>query len=176
MKAFFDTNVIVYAFDASAPAKRTTAQRLFAQCAADGTLLLSVQVLQEFYVTVTRKLERRLPEDEAVAAVESLSAFPVVATDAPMVLAALNTHRRAAISFWDALIVEAARAGGAAVLYSEDLHDGLDFGGLRVSNPFSRTRTADLKRLLARVEGGRMARPRRIGTVAAPMLLCAVAG
>jgi predicted nucleic acid-binding protein len=135
MKAFFDTNVIVHAFDASAPAKRTVAQRLFAQCAADGTLLLSVQVLQEFYVTVTRKLERRLSEDEA--AVDSLAAFPVVATDAPMVLSALGTHRRAPISFRDALIVEAARAGGAAVRYSEDLHDGRDFGGLRVSNPFS---------------------------------------
>jgi predicted nucleic acid-binding protein len=137
MKAFLDTNVLVYAFDVGAPGKRKRAHRLFAQCAADGSLLLSVQGLQEFYVTVARKLEKPLAPEAAASAVATLATFPVVVTDAPMVRAAIRTHQDAEISFWNALIVEAARSGGAAVLYSEDLQDGRDFGGVRVANPFA---------------------------------------
>ena len=137
MKAFFDTNVLVYAFDAGAPEKRKRALALFSERAAAGTLLLSVQVLQEFYVTVTRKLEKPLAAAAALAAVNDLSVFPVIPTDVPMVRAAIRTHQDAAISFWDALIVEAARSGGAAVLYSEDFQDGRDFGDVRIVNPFA---------------------------------------
>lgn len=137
MKVFFDTNVLVYAFDAGSPVKRKRASALFSECATEGTLLLSVQVLQEFYVTVTRKLEKPLDFAAARAAVNELSVFPVVPTDAPMVQAAIRTHQDAAISFWDALIVEAARSGGASVLYSEDMQDGRDFGDLHVVNPFA---------------------------------------
>lgn len=137
MKTFLDTNVLVYAFDAGSPEKRKRALALFSECAAAGTLLLSVQVLQEFYVTVTRKLESPLPAAIALAAVSDLTVFPVVPTDVPLVRAAIRTHQDASISFWDALIVEAARNGGAALLYSEDLQDGRDFGGLRIVNPFA---------------------------------------
>ncbi len=136
MKAFFDTNVLVYAFDAGSPEKRKRALALFSECAGEGTLLLSVQVLQEFYVTVTRKLQKPLPAGTALAAVNDLAVFPVIPTDTALVRAAIRTHQDASISFWDALIVEAARSGGAALLYSEDLQDGRDFGGLRVVNPF----------------------------------------
>lgn len=136
MKTFFDTNVLVYLFDAAAPQKQKRARDLFAQCAAEGTLVLSVQVLQEFYVVATRKLEKPLAAAAAASAVADLSAFPVVPADAAMVRAAIRTHQAAKISLWDALIVEAARSGGAAVLYSEDFQDGRSFGELRVSNPF----------------------------------------
>jgi predicted nucleic acid-binding protein len=146
MKAFLDTNVLVYTFDAGAPDKRQRALALFSECAAEGTLLLSVQVLQEFYVTVTRKLDKPLDAAVARAVVNDLTAFPVVPTDVPMVRAAIRTHQDAAISFWDALIVEAARSGGASRLYSEDLQDGRDFGGLQVINPFTDRSPAKVKK------------------------------
>lgn len=137
MKAFFDTEVPVYAFDRSAADKRKRAQKLFARCAADGSVLLSVQVLQEFYVTVTRKWQKPLAREAAATAFATLSAFPVVVTDAPMVRAAIRTHQDSEIPFWDAPIVEAARSGGASILHSEDLQDGRDFGRVRVANPFA---------------------------------------
>lgn len=136
MKAFFDTNVLVYAFDAGAPGKRKRAARLFAEAAAAGTVLLSAQVLQEFYVTVTRKLEVPLAADAALEAVTELARFPVVGADSALVLAAIDTHRKHSISLWDALIVEAARSGGASVLYSEDMQHGRSFGSVSITDPF----------------------------------------
>lgn len=136
MKAFFDTNVLVCAFDAGEPGKRKRAARLLSESAAAGAVVVSAQVLQEFYVTVTRKLELPLPPDAALRAVTELANFPVVPSESTLVLAAIGTHRKHAISFWDALIVEAARIGGATVLYSEDLQSGQSFGSVTISNPF----------------------------------------
>jgi len=137
MKTFFDTRVLVYMFDTGAAEKRKRALKRFAECAAEGTVVLSVQVLQEFYVAVTRKLDKPLPAAAATSAVADLSVFPVVAADAGMVRAAIRTHQDAKISFWDAMIIEAARAGGAAVVLSEDLQHGQAFGEIRVVNPFA---------------------------------------
>lgn len=133
-KTFLDTNVLVYLFDASAPAKRRRAREVV-QREAD-TAVVSTQVLQELYVTVTRKLGRPLPEAEAEAAVRDLASFEVVATDPDLVLRAIARSRQDRLSLWDALVVEAALGSGCDRLLSEDLQDGHQYGPLRVENPF----------------------------------------
>ena len=119
--AFFDTNVLVYLFDAGAPAKRERAQEILEQKAADGNAVLSTQVLQEFYVTITRKLAVPVDEETAEQAVRDLSVLPVVSPDPSMILGAIARSRRLRLSFWDSLILESAIASGAAILLSEDL-------------------------------------------------------
>lgn len=137
MKTFFDTNVLVYAFDVDSPSKRKRAARVLSECASAGELLISTQVLQEFYVAVTRKLAQPLAGDAALVATRELAAFPIVNVDAGLVLAAIGVSREHRISFWDALIVKAASSGGAKLLYSEDLNDGQTLDGVTVRNPFT---------------------------------------
>lgn len=136
MRVFFDTNVLVYLFDADSPRKQEKARDLLQRHSDAGELVLSTQVLQEFYVSVTRKLARPLDEQKAHQALKELAALPVIHMDSNHVLAAAQRSRKLKLSFWDALIVEAAIQGGASVLYSEDLHDGLEVEGVRVTNPF----------------------------------------
>lgn len=135
-RSFIDTNVLVYAFDDADPVKQERALQIMAT-AADGQIVLSTQILQEFYVTVTRKLRRPVPVERAAAAVAALARLNVVSVDSPMVLAAIATHRRYQISLWDALVVEAARAAGCARVWSEDLQSGMQIAGLAVENPFA---------------------------------------
>jgi predicted nucleic acid-binding protein len=135
-RRFADTNVLVYLFDADAPAKRERAREILATDGVEGRLVISTQVLQELFVTVTRKLAVPLPPAEALAALDSLDELPVTAVDRPLVRAAAELSIRHRISLWDALIVEAARAGGCQVLLTEDLQDGWEVAGLRVENPF----------------------------------------
>jgi predicted nucleic acid-binding protein len=136
MRSFFDTNVLVYLFDQDAPEKKTQAQSLLQQETARNGALISTQVLQEFYVAVTRKLAQPLPYDQATRAVRNLTRLPVVYVDVPLILAAMKTGNSFGISFWDALIVEAAREGGASYLYTEDLQTGQVINGVEVRNPF----------------------------------------
>jgi predicted nucleic acid-binding protein len=132
---FFDTSVLVYLFDRSASEKRKRAQTLLAEHGP--SLVISTQVLQEFHVTVTRKLSPPLSAEAAEEQVQNFSAFPVVAIDVPLVRAAIAASREHAISLWDALIVESARARGCSRLLTEDLQHGREFGRLRVVNPFA---------------------------------------
>ncbi len=136
MSAFFDTNILVYLFDDSEPRKKTAAQQLLETEVASGNAVISTQVLQEFYVAVTRKLAEPLPLDVAERALRNLAALPVQAVDTHLIMAAVRRNRTDAMSFWDALIVEAALSSGAQRLYSEDLQDGREIGGLRIENPF----------------------------------------
>lgn len=136
MRAFFDTNVVVYLFDADTPPKQKIARELLRRTAVEGGVLLSTQVLQEFYVAVTRKLAEPLPSENAERAVRDLARFPLVQIDALLVLAGIEASRQLGFSFWDALIVQAAIQGGASVLYTEDLQHGQVIEGLCVTNPF----------------------------------------
>jgi predicted nucleic acid-binding protein len=131
---FVDTNVLVYLFNNSAPAKQKVARALLQERGSD--LVLSTQVLQEFFVAVTRKLGAPLSADAAERALRDLSTFDTVAVDVPLIMQAVSRVRRDRLSLWDALIVEAARARGCQRLLSEDLQDGHDFGGVVVENPF----------------------------------------
>jgi len=117
--AFFDTNILLYGEDASAPDKQKLASALFADHLRRSTAVLSVQVLQEFFNGATRKL--MLDAEFAHKRVETFSLTNIVRIEAKDVIAAIELHRLRQISFWDALIVHAARISGATVLYSEDL-------------------------------------------------------
>ena len=132
---FVDTNVLLYAIstDPGEAAKAARAREILQ--ATD--LALSVQVLQEFYVEATRPTrEKRLTHEQASMLVESWLRFPVQETTIPVMRAAAALAHTAAISYWDAAVIEAARALGCRTVLSEDLADGRDYSGVRVSNPF----------------------------------------
>ncbi len=132
--AFFDTNILVYGDDASALAKQKRASSLLDEHLTADTAVLSLQVLQEYFAVVTRKLHVSL--EKAQRRVEIFSCAKVVRFEISDLIAAIEFHRLTRISFWDAMIVHAARIGGASVLYSEDLQHGAILGGVRVVNPF----------------------------------------
>ena len=132
---FVDTNILLYAIsrDRGERAKATRANDILT--ARD--LGLSVQVLQEFYVQATRPTRPdRLSDDQAARLVQSFLRFRVQGIDTQLMLAALATCQRFRLSYWDAAILEAARAIGREVVLSEDLNDGQDYDGVRVENPF----------------------------------------
>jgi len=133
-RSFFDTNVLVYADDNAAPAKQRRAVELVTEHRRAGTGVVSLQVLQEYFVTVTRKLE----VDPRVARrkVELLAEFDVAAPGVADILAAIDLHRLHGFSFWDALVVRAAKQAGCTVLFSENLQELRELDGLRVVNPF----------------------------------------
>jgi len=142
---FADTDVLLYAVSRS-PADRDKAAAALRILEADD-LVLSVQVLQEFYVQATRSNRSdRLSHEQAALLIESFRLrFPIQETTVGLVLAALEAAARFHISYWDAAIVEAARAGRCSVVLSEDLSDGQAFAGVRVANPF-RTRPLPRRR------------------------------
>jgi predicted nucleic acid-binding protein len=141
MRAFFDTNVLVYLFDGDTPGKREAARSLLQQEADAGRATLSTQVLQEFFVTVTRKLAVPLGHEQAERAVRNLAELSVVQVDAGLVFAGIELARRLQVSLWDALIVGAALQSGSTVLYTEDLQHGQRIDGLTVANPFAALQT-----------------------------------
>ncbi len=134
---FLDTNVLVYGFDDRDLTKRTIAEAIVREGAASGDIVVSTQILQEFYWTVSRKFAARLPLGTTEQALRDFARFRVVQVDVPIILAATTRVQTASISFWDALVVEAALAAGATRLLTEDLQHGHVFDGtLRVENPF----------------------------------------
>ena len=135
-KVFVDTNILVYLFDRDTPAKQQTARAILTADGPAGQLVVSTQVLAEFYVTITRKLAKPLSEADAEQAVRDLTALDVVEPDVDMVFRSIGAARAHRLSLWDAMIVEAAQARGCRRLLSEDLQHGRQFGSLTVENPF----------------------------------------
>lgn len=133
---FVDTNVLVYAYDRSTPAKRERAIFLLERLMAERRLALSLQVLQEFYVVTTRKLPTPLSPGVARQILTDLGKAWVHEPTLRDVLEATFLAERYRISFWDALILQSARALKARVVWSEDLHPG-EYGGLKVKSPFA---------------------------------------
>lgn len=133
---FCDSNVVVYAYDAKAGAKREEAHRLLERLRATGQGAVSVQVLQEVFVTLTRKLAQRLAPGEARDVVAALATWQVVAPTHRDVLAAIDRSLLWRVSFWDAMVLTAAIKAGASVLWSEDLNHGQSYEGTVVRNPF----------------------------------------
>jgi len=131
---FLDTNVIVYAAAgrAEGAGKRERALDLIETT----DFGVSAQVLQEFYVTVVRKIEIPLSAAEALRWIEQLEAFPCLPVDAGLVKIAAEISQRHQISYWDGAIVAAAESLGAPILYSEDLAHGQRYGPVQVLNPF----------------------------------------
>jgi len=135
-RRFVDTNILVYAQDASAGRKREVARELIAGLWESREGCASVQVLQEFFGNLTRKVPKPLSAREAAALVEDLSAWTVHSPGPRDVLSAIELHERAGVSFWDAMILSSARSLGCRLLYSEDLKAGQSYDGVLVINPF----------------------------------------
>jgi predicted nucleic acid-binding protein len=134
-KCFVDTNILVYAHDFTTGAKHKRAQALVEKLWSSEAGVLSTQVLQELCVSLRRKAARPLSVEETRRLIEDYSRWEVVVNTAESVLQALTIEARYKISFWDALILQAAGSCGAAVLYSEDLAEGQSYGAVRVVNP-----------------------------------------
>ncbi|MFN2323304.1 MAG: PIN domain-containing protein [Trueperaceae bacterium] len=134
--AFVDTDVLVYAFDASEPAKQARALELLAD--EDADLVLSAQVLNEFYWVATRKLSPPLALEVAHEVVRELSLGRVVSVDADLVDRAIELSRTHGLALWDAGVVVAAQTAGCGVLWTEDLSAGQRFDGVVVRDPFAR--------------------------------------
>jgi predicted nucleic acid-binding protein len=135
-KTFIDTNILIYAHDLDAKEKHTIAKKTLAELWANRTGFLSAQVLQEFYVNVTRKLPKPLSKTQARAVVERYAIWCVETTPAEISIA-FRIEDEAKIGFWDALICAAALKSGAERILSEDLNAGQKIAGIRVVNPFA---------------------------------------
>ena len=134
-RVFVDTNIFVYAVDASAGAKHDAARHALDELWRTESGALSTQVLQEFYVTVTRELPRPMAKRTARDLVADYDAWTPYRPETSDVLAASELAERHRLSFWDALIIVSAQRAGASVLLSEDLKDGQAFGPVTVTNP-----------------------------------------
>jgi len=142
--AFVDTNVLVYSRDTADAAKHASASAWIGHLWETGEGRLSIQVLQEYYVTTTRKLRPGLPRDVARADVGDLSAWRPVVIDADGLQVAWSIEDRFGLSFWDSLIVAGAHIAACEVLLTEDLQHEAEYDGVRVVDPF-RTPVSDLR-------------------------------
>ena len=136
-KYFVDTNVLVYAYDRSAGPKHERAQALIEELWNSGSGLLSMQVLQEFCVNLRRKAGQPLAADHVRRLIQDYSSWEIVVNTTESILQALDIEARYRISFWDALILQAAESSGATLVYSEDLASGQNYGSIRVVNPLA---------------------------------------
>jgi predicted nucleic acid-binding protein len=136
-KAFVDTNILIYAHDVSNPAKQQRAIQLIDQLWDERRGVVSTQVLQELAANVRRSMRNRLSMAQATRLVESFLAWEVVINQPKAVLRAMEIEERFQISFWDAMIVQAAQSAGCEILYSEDLSHGQEYDGVLVVNPFA---------------------------------------
>ena len=135
-KVFIDTNVLVYAYDVDAGSKRQTAQNILLGLRQERSGALSMQVLQEFYTTVTRKLASPLAKEVARTIVDRFARWCVATTPAE-ISHAFRIEDEARINFWDAMIVAAAIKAGATRILSEDLSHGQTIAGVKIENPFA---------------------------------------
>src|SRR3989441_1796759 len=135
-RTFVDTNILIYAHDVDSKSKHVIAKNILRELWSERTGVLSLQVLQEFYVNVTRKIRAPLPKDSARLVVSSYSIWCMETTPAELSVA-FRIEDESRIGFWDALIVAAAAKSGATRLLSEDLNPGQKIAGLRIENPFA---------------------------------------
>ena len=135
-RRFVDSNLFVYAHDESAGHKREIARDLISELWESRSGCASVQVMQELFVNLTRKVPKPLSVREAAALIEDLSAWTIHSPGVRDVLYAIELHERTGVSFWDAMILTSARSLDCHVLYSEDLSAGQTYDGVLVVNPF----------------------------------------
>jgi predicted nucleic acid-binding protein len=139
-RTFVDSNVLLYAHDASETEKQPIARALLEDLWSNRSGVVSTQVLQEFYVVATRKFEPPMRRSEAREIVALYATWPVVQIDVGLILDAAALEERFQLSFWDALIIEAARRAGVMRLASEDLQGGRRNAGIAIENPFGKVR------------------------------------
>lgn len=134
-KVFLDSNILVYAQDAGSADKQRRSRELIARLADSGDGVISTQVMQEFFVSVTRKLG--VPPLAAKAVLKTLTVFEIVTAGPELIHEAIDCSVLNAISFWDALILAAAASAGCATLCTEDLNHGQIIMGVKVQNPLA---------------------------------------
>jgi predicted nucleic acid-binding protein len=133
-RVFIDTNVFVYADDASAKAKRVRAREVLTPIIRERRAVISTQVMAEYFVAAIKKL--KLPPDRARLRVDRLNRLDVVIIRPELIVGAIDLFRLHSLSFWDALVIRAARVAGCVRVLSEDLNDGQVIEGVRIENPF----------------------------------------
>ena len=133
---FIDTNILVYAYDIDEKTKNPIAKEILIDCWENKTGLISTQVLQEFFVTLTGKLSKKLTIKEARELLKDFLSWPIVQITPHDIVGATEFQERYKYSFWDSLIIVVAQKSSADTLYSEDLQDGQKFGDLVIKNPF----------------------------------------
>lgn len=141
-KVFVDTNILVYAHDHSTGIKGERAQALIQELWDTGNAALSAQVLQELCVNLRQRVARPWPIEETRSLLEDYMSWEIVVNTPASVIEAMTLAARHQVSFWDALILQAAGSCGARILYSEDFSDGQTYGSLRVVNPLTETFSA----------------------------------
>lgn len=135
-RVFVDTNILVYAHDRGAGPKHDRAKEVVSHLWEERSGLLSTQVLQEFYINLRRKAKNPVSLEEAKRLLQDYLRWEVVINDGESILVAVDFERRFGLSFWDALVVQAANSAGAETLYSEDFNHGQTYGRVKVVNPF----------------------------------------
>jgi predicted nucleic acid-binding protein len=133
---FVDTNILVYAYDLSAGNKHEVARALLNQLWDKKVGCISIQVLQEFYNTTTRKIPKPLESHAAVQIIQDLKQWRIHGPNIDDVLAAITLQVSKRVSFWDALIIHSAQRLGCAFLWSEDLNHGQIYDNVQIRNPF----------------------------------------
>lgn len=136
-RAFVDTNILVYAHDRGGGTRNEEAKSLVRRLWRQRSGVVSTQVIQEFYVNVRRKARNPIEPGEAKRVVEDYLRWELVVNDGHTILGALDLEQRFKVSFWDALILEAANSAGVSKLYSEDLSHGQIYDRVEVINPFA---------------------------------------
>jgi len=135
-KVFVDTNVLVYAYDKDAGKKHRIAVDIMKDLWRSGRGTISAQILQEFFVTLTKKISAPMDISDVRETIRRLSKWDILLIDVDAIIRATELQERYKYSFWDSLIIAAAIAGGARTILSEDLADGQTIQGLTIKNPF----------------------------------------
>ncbi len=137
-KIFLDTNIFIYAIDTSPreKKKKKTAEELVKEHIRNETGVISIQVLQEFYQVSTQKIGQPLPTHQALEFLQYISILKIVCPDYHMIVSAVHLHKRLNVSFWDAMILQAAISAGCSKILSEDLQDRLRINEMVLENPF----------------------------------------
>ena len=136
-RCFVDTNILLYAHDRSAGLKHERARLLIEELWNSGRGVLSTQVLQELCINLRRKSGRPLSVEETRRLIQDYLSWEVFVNTPASTIQALDIELRYKISFWDALILQAAESSGVAILYSEDLATGQRYGSIRIVNPLA---------------------------------------
>ena len=137
-KVFLDTNIFIYAIDTSPSYRRNQeiARKLIATHIQNETGVVSIQVLQEFFVVSTGKLKVPLSSKEALEYIQYMSILEIIQPNLDMIITAIHLHKKHLLSFWDAMVIQTARAADCSLLLSEDLNSGFRLGSLTIQNPF----------------------------------------
>ena len=135
-KVFLDTDLLLYAYDARSLVKHSVAVRILEDLWKSGNGILSTQVLQEFFVTITKKIPKPLSVTVGREIVEDFLKWRIVPIEGRTILRAIDLHEKQKYAFWDSLVIQSAIEGGARWLFSEDLKDGQKIGDLTIRNPF----------------------------------------